>query len=123
MWLNIYRMKQAVQILKGKCPKCKEGEIFKSKGNLLRFKTPVMNAKCPKCDFKFQRETGFFIGSMYVSYGIAVAETIAFFVIAWFGFHIPWTYIYLGVISMIILCSTFNYKLSRIIWIYLFCDK
>jgi len=90
---------------------------------LLLFRMPKMFDRCEKCNCRFQGETGFFIGAMYVSYGLSVAETIVLFLMAWFVFDIPLMYIYIGVILMLVVNSTFNFRMSRIIWIYLFHGK
>ena len=31
-----------------------------------------MYERCPVCDLKFQREAGYFLGAMYISYGVAL---------------------------------------------------
>lgn len=51
-------------ILRGLCPRCREGRIFRG-----RFR---MNETCPSCGLRFSREEGYFIGSMYISYTLAV---------------------------------------------------
>jgi hypothetical protein len=32
-----------------------------------------MHECCPVCDLRFEREPGYFLGAMYISYGIALA--------------------------------------------------
>lgn len=112
-----------LSILKGRCPKCKNEKIFQKKGNLLLFKIPKMKSKCKSCDYLFEKEAGFFFGAMFVSYGLIVAEAITVFVIlkALLGFSIINTFI--GIIVLITLIGTINYRLSRIIWIYLFYSE
>lgn len=34
-----------------------------------------MNATCPVCGHRFEREPGFFQGAMYVSYGLGIGRT------------------------------------------------
>ncbi|WP_417357048.1 DUF983 domain-containing protein [Flavobacterium sp.] len=109
-------------IIEEKCPKCGEGKVFKSKGNLFLFRLPKMNDHCPACDHKFEREPGFFYGAMYVSYGLTVAEMIAVYVIAHFfieGFG--------GMLALIafmaVALSMFNFRLSRMIWMHMFDSK
>ncbi len=31
-----------------------------------------MNAACPACGMSFQRETGYFVGAIYINYGLTV---------------------------------------------------
>ncbi|MBI3448117.1 MAG: DUF983 domain-containing protein [Acidobacteria bacterium] len=46
------------------CPRCREGRIF---AGFLR-----MNRKCPACGLVFEREQGYFVAAMYVSYALSV---------------------------------------------------
>ena len=64
------KRKLIAEILKEKCPHCGEGDAFIKKKGLL--KVPEMHEKCPKCNYHFEREPGYFIGAMYISYGLAV---------------------------------------------------
>lgn len=109
-------------IITEKCPKCGEGKVFAKKGNPLLFRMPQMNATCPNCGHKFEKETGYFFGSMYVSYGLTVAEMITVFLVAHFFIKS-----FGGMITLIsvlaILLSTFNFRLSRMIWIYMLDGK
>jgi uncharacterized protein (DUF983 family) len=50
--------------LKLRCPICGSGEMFSG-----WFR---MNARCRGCGFAFERESGYFLGSIYVNYGAAV---------------------------------------------------
>jgi uncharacterized protein (DUF983 family) len=47
-----------------RCPRCREGRVFRS---LL-----AMHETCPACGLKFEREPGYFVGAMYLSYALAV---------------------------------------------------
>src|SRR5690349_9496369 len=51
------------------CPRCRAGKIF-----LRSFWRgfPKMNERCPVCGLKFEREQGYFLGAMYISYGLAL---------------------------------------------------
>jgi uncharacterized protein (DUF983 family) len=51
-------------ILRLRCPRCHRGRMFHGS-----FK---MNDPCPVCGLLFQREEGYFLGAMYVSYGLSV---------------------------------------------------
>ncbi|OEK09639.1 DUF983 domain-containing protein [Flavivirga aquatica] len=109
-----------ISIIRGKCPQCEKSNIFESRGNLLLFKIPQMHANCERCHYKFEKEPGFFFGAMFVSYAIAAAQFIPFFLISYFLLGASPLFSFLGVIVIAILSSTMNFRLSRIIWIYLF---
>jgi len=114
---------QLISILKGKCPQCKEKNIFNSNGNSLLFRIPEMHDRCENCNFKFLKEPGFFFGAMFVSYALAVGEIITLFLISYFVLKLSVLFTF-GVIAIFaILCSTLNFRLSRTIWIYLFYKK
>ena len=113
-------MNNIIGILKGKCPNCKHAAIFETKGNIFLLRMPVMNKRCKECNFKFEKETGFFFGAMFVSYALAVAEMIVSLVLFWLIFDLQPLYVFFIIAGMAFLGSTFNFRLSRTIWIYLF---
>lgn len=42
-----------------------------------------MHDHCPVCNLKFQREEGYFLGAMYISYGLALAAILIIALILW----------------------------------------
>lgn len=112
-----------LSIIRGKCPHCNKGDIFSSKGRSILFRMPEMGKRCKNCNYKFEVEPGFFFGAMFVSYALACAEMIACFVLTWAILKIPIAYIFLSVVSIALLSSAFNFRLSRTIWMYLFYKK
>ncbi|MFL9844506.1 DUF983 domain-containing protein [Flavobacterium rhizosphaerae] len=112
-------MSQFKDIITEKCPVCGEGHVFKTKGNPLLFQLPKMEEHCAVCHHKFLKEPGFFYGAMYVSYGLTVAEMLI--VVAIVQFFSTEIKILLSVIAVVaILLSTFNFRLSRMLWMYMF---
>jgi len=108
-----------IDIIKGKCPNCKKEKVFNANGNLLILKLPKMHEKCPNCKYKFEREPGYFIGAMYVSYALTIAEMVAFFIFFNLILGIDFTmFIYIS-ITCLLLLSMFNFRLSRLIWMYM----
>lgn len=108
-----------VSVLREKCPKCGEGEVFRKRSGL--FQMPEMEKRCRVCDYKFDREPGYFLGAMYLSYGLAVLEGLIAFLICYFFFpHLPTIWLPIIIMLVILLFSFKNYKLSRIIYIHIF---
>jgi uncharacterized protein (DUF983 family) len=106
-------------ILMEKCPNCGKGEVFEKRKKLFEF--PVMKHACPECGYKFDREPGYFLGAMYVSYGLAVLEGIITFLICYFFFpDLPTIWIPILITVVLMLFSYRNFKLSRIIYIHIF---
>ena len=58
-------------IVRQRCPRCWKGRMFR--GGL------SMNDPCPECGLIFQREEGYFLGAMYVSYGISSIPSVLLF--------------------------------------------
>src|SRR5207245_11059362 len=54
-------------ILHQKCPRCHSGAIFRSS---IFCGFVKMNERCPVCDLKYEREVGYDVGAMYISYGL-----------------------------------------------------
>jgi uncharacterized protein (DUF983 family) len=110
-------------IIKGVCPVCGQAHIFE-KSSFLSIKPPAMHTNCPHCGYKFEKEAGFFWGAMFVSYAFTVAEIISVLLITqlFFSETLDTRMIWITV-ATIILLATFNFKFSRIIWIYLFSPK
>jgi hypothetical protein len=90
----------------------------------LPVKFPVMHEKCDVCGIRFEKEPGFFYGSMYVSYGLGVWEGIAIYLLG--RLFTPEAFdlrvLYVIIASQLIL-RVVNYKLSRLIWMHMFVDK
>jgi hypothetical protein len=42
-----------------------------------------MQERCPNCGLKFEREQGYFLGAMYISYGLALITIIALGLLLW----------------------------------------
>ncbi len=110
------------KVLDGTCPKCGGTKVFKSKGNPFLFKMPVMNERCAKCNYSFHREPGFYFGGMYMSYALTVAQMVAVFVLGLL-LNIGFLSIFFGVVLAVLLLSTFNYRMSRLMWLNLFYKK
>ncbi|MGM0636422.1 MAG: DUF983 domain-containing protein [Bacteroidota bacterium] len=79
-----------------------------------------MNKYCKVCNHQFEKETGFFIGAMYVSYSIAAAEMITCLVVLWNFMDMSPLYVFFTVAIIAILTCTLNFKISRSIWAHLF---
>lgn len=116
-------MIQLLEVLKSKCPNCGKGNIFSYSGNIFLLKMPEMNKRCNNCNYKFEKETGFFFGAMFVSYAIAAAVMVAFMVVGWYLLKMDPLDVFIAIVIMIIFSSTWNFRLSRTIWIYMFYQK
>jgi hypothetical protein len=109
------------KILQQKCPRCRQGDVFSYNGSLLRVKAPVMNERCPHCNHKFERESGFFLGAMYACYAIGVVQAMAVFIACQFVFEDTFDLRIILVEACILpFFGLFNFRMGRMIWIYIF---
>ena len=108
-----------MRILKEKCPNCGKGNVYEKKTNFLQW--PVMKDDCEVCHYHFDREPGYFLGAMYISYGLSVFQGIlTFLVLHAFLPKIDTIWVVLIILGVISVFSMKNYKLSRIIYIHIF---
>lgn len=106
----------AVGIVHQLCPRCRSGKIFRSS---IFWGFPRMHERCPVCDLKFEREEGYFLGAMYISYGMALVVILLIAVLLWtftkwsLAKDIGWAIVlFLPLAPAITL-------LARVFWIYL----
>ncbi len=108
-----------LSVFNEKCPKCRKGDMFKK--NVPIFNFPVMHDTCEKCNYHFDREPGYFIGAMYISYALAVLQGIITFFILHYSFpSLSTFYELLIIILVMIVLARKNYKLSRVLYIHIF---
>ncbi len=67
--------------LRRRCPLCGEGKLFRL---WLR-----MHLTCPKCGVTFAREPGYFMGSVYLNYGLTAAIVAGVYPICLFQQLLP----------------------------------
>ena len=113
------KSKLLLDIINEKCPKCAQGFVFNKKLSFLQL--PVMHVKCESCNYYFDREPGYFLGAMYISYGLSVLQGIAaFLLISLTAPDLPLLLKSIFVIGIIVILGRKNYKLSRVIYIHIF---
>ena len=109
-------------VLKGKCPRCNEGEFFKYSFTLNPKKITKLHDNCPSCDLKYMMEPSFFFGAMYVNYALSVALFVGIFIIAKIIFGLTILQSFISIIIVSLLLTPYTLRLSRIIWINIFVD-
>lgn len=114
-----------VSVLSNRCPRCRKGKLF-TKSNPYNLRRMMdMPERCPVCGQLYELETGFYMGTGYVSYGLSVAFTGFFFIFWWlvFGISISDNSIFwwLGTnTALLLLIQPLLQRLSRSIWIAFF---
>ena len=96
-------------IARGACPTCRQAKIFRSPFR--------MNETCPVCGVKYERETGYFLMSIFVAYGLYYLFGIPF--VIWLVFlDLPWLWFWVLAISFILISFPLIFHYARIFWIH-----
>ena len=103
---------QLAALVRQRCPRCREGKLFRG--------WFAMNDPCPKCGLIFQREEGYFLGAMYVSYFLSsILLGIGYFVgislLPGWHDHL----ILAGLLLLYLPLTPLVFRYSRTVWIYI----
>jgi hypothetical protein len=103
-------------LLLGRCPRCKRGPIFTPD---IAGLAGAMNVACPECGLGFLRESGYFLGAMYVSYGLGVLTILPVAVLL--AVVLEWPVAIVLTLSLLqtLISVPLFLRFSRAIWLYL----
>ncbi len=98
-------------LLQQRCPKCRQGHIFQ---NWLD-----VNKNCPTCGVVWEREPGYYVGSMYFSYFLAIAILLVG-VGLWYLIFPTWDFGWLALLSIVTFLPLVPiiYRYSKVVWIH-----
>jgi uncharacterized protein (DUF983 family) len=92
-----------------RCPRCHHGRVF---NGIL-----AMNERCPVCLLQFEREPGYFMGAMYISYLMSFMVVAASLTTIGLLFpRLPDVWLCLGTCGMLIPFVPVIFRYSRVIW-------
>ena len=110
-----------ISTLSCRCPRCREGKLFVNPVSISLKKNMAMNTNCLVCGQPSEKEPGFYYGTGYVSYALAVAISVSSFV-AWYvliGMSVKDNrfFYWIGTNAvLLILLQPWLMRLSRSIW-------
>ena len=102
--------------LRLRCPVCGKGRLFKS-----WFK---MYDACPNCEAVYEREAGFYLGSIYVNYGLTALIVAIGYPLLLFNQVVEENALLLIALAFSILFPIGFFRYARALWIGFdeFCD-
>jgi uncharacterized protein (DUF983 family) len=103
-------------IFQQRCPRCRIGRIFRY--SIFRG-FPKMCERCPVCDLKFEREPGYFLGAMYISFALGVLVMAPIAALLWFFTGWWVTKIILWAAILFLPFAPTITLFARVLWIYL----
>jgi hypothetical protein len=77
-----------------------------------------MHERCPLCHLKFEREQGYFLGAMYISYGLALLAIAIFALLVWLTTRRPMEKLALPAILLFLPLVPSITLFSRVLWVY-----
>ena len=115
-----------ISFFTGKCPRCGQGQVFKSSNPFNLRQMNTTNKECSHCQLDNIPEVGFYWGATYMSYTITVAFSCLTFAISAlvFGFmqSLSLYYVLVNGILLFLLSPVF-FRFSRMIWLWLFYKR
>ena len=112
-------------ILTNKCSRCRQGDLYVHHNPYDLQHMMEMNEHCPVCGQPFEIEVGFWYGTGFVSYALAVAVCVASF-IAWkvligMSLHDNRLFWWMGINAiLLVLLQPVLMRMSRTIWLNFF---
>jgi uncharacterized protein (DUF983 family) len=80
---------------------------------------PKMHESCPVCGLKFEREPGYFLGAMYISYALALFTIAGLGVILWLVSSWSLQKIFVCSVLLFLPIAPTLTLFSRVLWMYL----
>ena len=109
-------------VISCRCPRCRQGKLFKNPTSISLKKNMAMNERCPVCGQVTDIEVGFYYGTGYVSYVIALIISVICFVLWWIlvGFSFSDNRFLYWIIAnslLLVILQPWLMRLSRSLWI------
>ena len=95
--------------LRLRCPLCGRGRLYRS--------WFAMHADCPHCGVRFEREPGFFLGSIYINYGLTGLIVAIAYPVLLFGYRVPETPLLAGSLAFTLLFPLLLFPWARSLWL------
>ncbi len=108
-----------------KCPRCRTGYMFQDKSSYKLKSFMKMNETCPVCEQPMEIEVGFYYGTGYVSYVLAVGLSVASLIAWWATIEVFLNdnrfFWWMGFNAVLLVAlQPYLMRLSRAIWLSFF---
>lgn len=103
-------------ILRMRCPYCREGQFYVSHPYDLSHAGDVLD-ECPACHRNYNIEYGFYMGAMYLAYGLSVIVGFtAFLLMVWLLPQASFVWQIVAVCSSVLVLAPLVYAYSKVIY-------
>jgi uncharacterized protein (DUF983 family) len=105
-----------------RCPRCREGKLFEHSTSISYKKNMLMNKLCPVCGQPTEIEVGFYYGTSYVSYLLAIIICVISLIAWWLVIGLSTSdnrfFYWLGFNAvLLVVLQPWLMRLSRSLWI------
>lgn len=102
-----------LRALRLRCPRCGQGRLFAGWFQ--------MHAECPHCRLQYERAPGYFLGSIYINYGVtAVALTVGYLLLH-AGLRFTNQQLAAPLVGFCVAFAMFFFRYARGLWLALDC--
>jgi uncharacterized protein (DUF983 family) len=111
---------QLASIITFKCPRCRQGNLFRKRNPYSLKGSLDMPDHCAACGQDFKIEPGFYIGALWTSFPIVILimTLLSILFLGYFKMEMNWFFVALTVI--LFLLQPIIIRLGRSIWIHVF---
>ncbi len=92
-----------------RCPRCGETPLFRG-----WFR---MADSCALCGLRFERAQGYFVGAIYVNYGVTVILAVGGFFLLWAGLGLSTGAQLAVLVPVVVLFPLWFFRYSRSLWL------
>jgi hypothetical protein len=80
-----------------------------------------MHPTCPACELRFEREPGYFLGSIYINYGLTALLTTAGWISLRFIYGVGSRWAIVSFAAFCVLFPIFFFRYARALWLAMDC--
>jgi len=95
--------------LRLKCPLCGQGKLFRG--------WFAMHPCCPHCGISFEREPGFYLGSIYINYGLTALIVSISYPVLLFNGVVPETPLLVASLAFVVIFPLLLFPWARSLWL------
>ncbi len=77
-----------------------------------------MHRECPRCGLKFEREPGYFLGAMYISYGLGAGLVLAGMALLRLFTDLSFHWVFGIMVALLWLATPWIFRYSRVLFMY-----
>ena len=102
------------------CAHCHKGKVFEGKNPYSFSNGLKMKDACSECGIKYEKEPGFFYGSLYVSYALSSGMFIVLYLSDALWIHMDTALLLTLIVVLILGLYPVTYRLGRLFWMNFF---